>query len=116
MQTIRSLNPLGYAFTFVSFTFPIAALGLLLAPTRWNAAIAAIAMAARLALHARRPAAGVPAPGHAALAPLRDGLLLLTWLCGFVGANARWRERSVPVRDPAEPLAMRAWNIEKGET
>jgi ceramide glucosyltransferase len=111
MQTIRAINPLGYAFTFVTFTFPLLAIGLLLAPTRWNAAGALLGAIARLGLHLRRPAPGMPAPGHAGYAPLRDGLLLLTWLSAFAGATARWRERIVPIKDAAEPVE---WNIEKG--
>lgn len=99
MQTIRSLNPPGYAFSFMTFTLPVLALGLWLAPYSWNWALAAIGAAARLALHWRPPAPGVPAPGHALLAPLRDGLLLLEWLSGFTGNRTRWRRHVLPV-DP----------------
>ncbi|MFL6673768.1 MAG: bacteriohopanetetrol glucosamine biosynthesis glycosyltransferase HpnI [Massilia sp.] len=105
MQTIRSINPVGYAFTFVTFTFPMLAAGLLLAPTGWNLGCAALGMAARLGLHLRRPAAGLAAPGHPGYAPVRDCLLLLTWLGGFAGSTARWRQQMVPIDDPAEPVA-----------
>ena len=97
MQTIRSLNPAGYAFSFITFTLPMLALGLWLAPTALNLAIALPGAAARLGLHWKRPAPGVPAPGHAMLAPLRDCLLLLEWLSGFAGATARWRSQLVPI-------------------
>lgn len=103
MQTIRSLNPLGYAFSFVTFTFPVAAIGLLLMPTRINVFIAATAMAARLGLHLRRPAPELPAPGNARYAPLRDALMFITWASAFAGATARWRERTVAIADPLEP-------------
>lgn len=102
MQTVRSINPAGYSFTFVTFTFPMLALGLSLAPSSWNLGCALVAMAARLGLHLRRPGQALPAPGHARYAPLRDGLLLLTWLAGFAGSTARWREQTVPIDDPAE--------------
>ena len=62
-------------------------------------------MAARLGLHWRaRPRTA--APGYAVLAPLRDCLLLLTWLSAFVGSTTRWRKQTVPIDDPAEPIAL----------
>jgi len=99
MKTIRALNPVGFAFTFVTFTFPMLLAGLVLAPTHWNLLIAAIGGVARVAQHRRAPAPGLPAPGNARLAPLRDGLLFLTWLSAFVGSTARWREQTVQVQD-----------------
>ena len=97
MQTIRSLNPLGYACAFITFTFPMLALGVALAPTRWTAALALAGAAARLGLHWRQPAPGVPAPGHARHAPLRDGLLFAEWLSAFIGTTARWRGHRLPI-------------------
>jgi len=105
MQTIRAINPLGYSFTFVTFTFPVLALGLCLAPTSWNWTCVLLGMAARLALHLRAPAPGLPPPGRAYYAPLRDGVLLLIWFSAFFGSTAQWREQTVQVDDPAEPIA-----------
>lgn len=97
MQTIRSLNPLGYACAFITFTLPVLALGLSLAPTAWNAALALAGAAARIGLHWRQPAPGVAAPGHARYAPLRDCLLLLEWLSAFAGTSTRWRQHRLPI-------------------
>ena len=105
MQTIRAINPLGYSFTFVTFTFPVLAAGLCLTPTSWNWTCVLLGMAARLALHLRAPAPGLPPPGRAYYAPLRDGLLLLIWFSAFFGSTAQWREQTVQVDDPAEPIA-----------
>jgi ceramide glucosyltransferase len=106
MQTIRAINPMGYTFTFVTFTFPVLAAGLWLAPTGWNLGYALLGMAARLGLHVRKPAPGQPAPGHALYAPLRDCLLLLTWLGAFAGSTTRWRQQTVRIDDPAEPVGQ----------
>ncbi|MEN3292824.1 MAG: ceramide glucosyltransferase [Burkholderiales bacterium] len=105
MQTIRVINPLGYTFSFVTFTFPLLAVGLYLAPTLWNWIFALPGMAARLALHLRKPAPEFAAPGFARYAPLRDCLLLLTWLSAFLGSTTQWRRQTVRIDDPAEPLA-----------
>nr|WP_091663768.1 bacteriohopanetetrol glucosamine biosynthesis glycosyltransferase HpnI [Massilia sp. PDC64] len=97
MQTIRSLNPLGYALSFITFTLPMLALGVCLAPTAWNAALALCGTAARFGLHWRRPAPDVPAPGHAWHAPLRDCLLMLEWASAFVGTTTHWRQHRLPI-------------------
>jgi ceramide glucosyltransferase len=97
MQTIRSINPLGYSFSFVTFTFPLLALGLCLASTPLNATCALLGIGARLGLHLRRPGPGCPAPGNMGYAPLRDCLLMLAWLGGFAGSSARWRAHTVPI-------------------
>jgi ceramide glucosyltransferase len=118
MQTIRSLNPLGYACAFITFTLPMLALGMALSPTRWNAALALAGAAARLGLHLHQPAPGVPAPGLARYALLRDCLLLAEWSSAFVGTTARWREHRLPIdtgRAPANvatetsPWRQRSW-------
>jgi ceramide glucosyltransferase len=100
MLTIRSLNRLGYAFTFVTFTFPLLALGLMLAPTAVNLAIAAVGILARMSMHVRLPAS----TPNFLYAPLRDVFLLLTWASAFLGSTAKWRGQTVRVQDdPAGP-------------
>lgn len=93
MKTIRSVNPAGFAFSFVTFTFPMLLAGLCLAPSLPNAAVALVGAAARCATGLRHQRA------HMLQAPLRDGLLLLAWCSAFAGATTRWREETVPVDD-----------------
>jgi len=72
------------------------ALGLVLAPAPWNWALALPGLVARLALQRRA------APDTSLLlAPLRDILLLLEWLGGFVGATTCWRGHRLRVHPPA---------------
>lgn len=87
MQTIRALNPPGYAFCFVTFTLPMLALGLWLAPAPWNGALALPGLCARMLLHWRAQPRALALP----LAPLRDCLLLAEWLGAFGGSTTRWR-------------------------
>jgi ceramide glucosyltransferase len=102
MQTIRSLNPPGYAFCFVTFTLPMLALGLWLAPAAWNWALALPGLSARLLLHWRAQ------PGITALplAPLRDCLLLVEWLSAFAGSTTRWRGHRLRVDGRQEAAAV----------
>ena len=98
MQTIRSLNPLGYGFSFITFTLPMLGLGLWLAPTALNWAAALLGAAARLGLHWRRPMPGLlQGLLQSLLAPLRDCLLLLEWLSAFAGNTTRWRRHLLRV-------------------
>jgi ceramide glucosyltransferase len=108
MQTIRAINPLGYTFSFITFTLPVLAAGLWLAPNRWNATVALAGLAARAALHLRPAADGLIKPGRLLLAPARDCLLLLTWMAAFFGSTAHWRRHEVPIDRAAEQPKARA--------
>lgn len=91
LRTIRSLNPPGFAFTFITFTWPMLALGVLLAPLPLVFAVAAIGMMARSALAGSAAAA--------LRAPLRDALLLAGWAFALAGKRVQWREQVLSVRD-----------------
>jgi ceramide glucosyltransferase len=95
MKTIRCVNPSGFAFSFVTFTFPMLALGLCMAPSTPNLALALLGATARCAVQLRVPARA----GQLLYAPLRDCLLLLAWASAFAGTTTRWREHTVPVDD-----------------
>ncbi|SOZ39325.1 bacteriohopanetetrol glucosamine biosynthesis glycosyltransferase HpnI [Cupriavidus neocaledonicus] len=91
MRTIASLNPTGYAFSFVTFTWPMLALGVWLAPLPLAIAAAVVGGMARSVL-----AGSVAA---ALRAPLRDGLLLACWALALAGKRVRWREQVLSVHD-----------------
>jgi ceramide glucosyltransferase len=91
LRTIRAVRPIAYSFSFVTFGFPIALLGLLL--TRGNPAslwMLLITCGARMALHLskrskdRRWMQGL-------LVPLRDFLSLILWAVSFATRRVRWR-------------------------
>ncbi|WP_265920234.1 bacteriohopanetetrol glucosamine biosynthesis glycosyltransferase HpnI [Cupriavidus nantongensis] len=89
MRTIASLNPTGYAFSFVTFTWPMLALGMWLAPLPLAIATAAVGLMARSVL-----AGSVAA---ALRAPVRDGLLLACWALALAGKRVWWREQVLSV-------------------
>jgi ceramide glucosyltransferase len=114
LRTIRSLNPAGFAFLFITFTTPWLLAAALLALTlagSWVGTAAALAVllggAARLVIHARGAREAGLAPWHdLALVPLRDGLLLLEWLAAAGGTEVVWRDARVPLVTRA-PVAAR---------
>jgi ceramide glucosyltransferase len=108
MQTIRAINPLGYTFSFITFTLPVLAVGVWLAPDAWSTSLALVGLAARAAQHATPSDPGLRAPVRMLLAPARDCLLLFTWLSAFFGSTARWRRHDVPIDRAAERTRVRA--------
>jgi len=106
LRTIRAIQPLGYAFTFVTFGVPVAALGTLLdggaAPA---VGLLAATAAARVMLHL-----SMREPGRnrtqLALLPLRDLLISSLWAWSFVTRHVHWRdERYEVTRDgSAQPV------------
>ncbi|WP_323122210.1 bacteriohopanetetrol glucosamine biosynthesis glycosyltransferase HpnI [Burkholderia alba] len=98
LRTIRSLNPAGFAFLFITFTAPWLAFGAWLA-WRWSdspagivpAVAVALGALGRLALH-RRGAANMRAFWRdLPLIPVRDTLLALEWLVAAFGTQVVWR-------------------------
>jgi len=99
LRTIRSLNPIGFFFTFVTCTLPVLALGLALAPSSACFFLAAVGLSCRLLIHWRRPNQDQPALRAALYAPLRDLLLLAGWAWALVGSEVQWREQVMPLQD-----------------
>jgi ceramide glucosyltransferase len=107
LRTIRSINPLGFAFLFITFTAPWLVAGVLLAHgfdgftgslrdtalamSTGVGVLARVALAARGACDARSFWRDLP------LVPLRDTLLALQWLVAAFGSHVVWRGARMPV-------------------
>jgi ceramide glucosyltransferase len=107
LRTIRALRPVGYAFCFVTFGMPVAAIGTLLAGgTLPVLGLLAATAAARVMLHW-----SVREPGSSGtqllILPLRDLLTLSLWAWSFAARSVHWREDRYHVtRDgSAQPVA-----------
>ncbi|MGO4332012.1 bacteriohopanetetrol glucosamine biosynthesis glycosyltransferase HpnI [Cupriavidus sp. 2TAF22] len=95
MRTIRSLNPVGFAFTFLTFTWPMLLLGCWLSPRPVTlTALLVGALARSVVAHEA---------GAALLAPLRDALLLAVWCAAMAGSRVCWRDRWLPLHDTPTP-------------
>jgi ceramide glucosyltransferase len=98
MRTIRSLNPIGFAATFVTHTFPMLLLALLIDHSDVVIAVAAIGMLARIGLQRR---AAEPALW---LLPLRDTLSLVEWAAALIGRTVTWRDATLSLK--TDPTAI----------
>jgi ceramide glucosyltransferase len=107
MRTIRTVQPLGHAFLFITFALPMT---LLPAPWlgRWAAVLPALAILLRVALHyvlRDRPNADVePGPPQYGydrwslwLVPVRDLLSFAVWAASFASRRVTWRSQALRV-------------------
>ena len=111
LRTIRSVNPLGFAFLFITFPTPWLVAGAWLTGSLaagpldgahgWaalaGAASTVLGIAARLLLHLRAAHHERTFWRDLPLVPLRDMLLALQWLTGAFGSHVMWRGARVPV-------------------
>ena len=98
-RTIRSVRPLGYAFSFLSYPLPFALAFLALSggsATAWGALSAIVAF--RLAIHyAVRRAFRQSSVAPPWLIPLRDCLGLALWAAGLFGNTVRWQQHAIAI-------------------
>ena len=98
LRSIRRIEPLGYAFSFVCFTFPVLAIGWSLAGGGVIASSLALsALAARLMLGVHGNRNPLDVLENMALIPLRDSLSLLLWTLALAGRVVRWRGRPMKI-------------------
>lgn len=115
LRTIRSVNPLGFAFLFITFPSPWLLAGAWLTgnvsagtpgdPHQWatlaSAAVTACGCVARVLLHLRAARHERTFWRDLLLVPLRDTLLALQWLAAAFGSYVVWRGARVPVAESA---------------
>src|ERR1700754_1213551 len=108
LRTIRSVNPAGFAFLFITFTSPWLLLGARLAHAfhaEGTQPVAAAAMTAltlagclaRLSVHRHATRNGRTFWRDLPLVPLRDVLLMSQWLAAAFGSYVIWRGARVRV-------------------
>lgn len=98
-RTIRMVQPLGYAFSFV--TYPVFFAIAYLIAHLWSplAILGAAALAARLVLGAAaRCALGVRKPFPRRLWLVHEAVELAVWACGLFGSSVRWQDRTLQTR------------------
>ncbi len=106
LRTIRAVRPVGYGFSFVTCSVPVALIGSLLsgeAAAGWSAL--AITAVARVMLHlkTRQKDAGA---AQLLMLPGRDLMTLILWTWSFATRRVHWREdRFLVARDgTAQPI------------
>lgn len=92
LRTIRSIQPLGFAFSVITFSVPVAFAGFLFAPDVLAAkVILGQALASRLAVHViQRKRAGQSAFSQVGLIVPRDCLNLVLWCASFASWRVCW--------------------------
>jgi ceramide glucosyltransferase len=100
LRTIRAISPVGFTMSFVCFTWPVALLGLALAPSTLNVCLAVVAGIARVVQFSlgRNVMRRSPPWFCVLLTPLRDLLLLMEWAVALTGRRVRWRGNVLQAR------------------
>jgi ceramide glucosyltransferase len=104
LRTIRSINPLGFAFLFTTFTSPWLVIAALLALGHGGlvrdvllVGSVTIGSLARIGVHARGSRDVQTFWRDLPLVPLRDGMLAVQWLVAAFGSHVTWRGARMPV-------------------
>ncbi|MGD0266705.1 MAG: bacteriohopanetetrol glucosamine biosynthesis glycosyltransferase HpnI [Candidatus Methylomirabilota bacterium] len=92
-RTVRSVRPVGYAFSFVAYPLPMSILFLLVTRFATLGVVAvALTLGLRVLLHyAVRAAFRLSSPAMPWLIPIRDILAFLIWCVAFLGRRVQWR-------------------------
>ncbi|HEC14265.1 MAG TPA: glycosyl transferase, partial [Rhodospirillales bacterium] len=97
-RTVRTIEPLGHAFSFVMYGVPLSFFGALLIDLTvdWDwfeAAVVLLAVGLRVRIHATVAKKIGLAPGSHPLwlVPLRDILSFLIWGASFLGRRVNWK-------------------------
>jgi ceramide glucosyltransferase len=95
-RTVRSVRPVGYALSFITYSLPVSILFLAVTSATGFASAGVIAVALTIGLrvflhYAVRAAFGISSPAMPWLIPIRDILAFLVWCASFLGRNVQWR-------------------------
>lgn len=98
-RTVRSVRPLGYVGTILTFPILFGLLNLLFLPSAAaGAALLLASLVERIALHVGANAAlRIPGAARPWLVPLREALSVAVWAGGLFGSRARWRHHDLRV-------------------
>jgi ceramide glucosyltransferase len=108
LRTIRTVRPLGYGLSFITFSVPMALFGCALSRGAWPAIVLLTVTAlARIVLHLRVRGTASNIARDFAVLPLREALSLVLWAWGFVTRRVHWRDDRLRVtRDGSvQPVA-----------
>jgi len=98
-RTIRSVRPLGHAFSFLTFGLPLAALATIVTRGAFGTPLLlALAASLRVALHLE---ANV---GSTMLIPLRDAMSFAVWVASFAARDVDWRGQRLELDAAGEIL------------
>lgn len=99
-RTVRSVEPVGYALSFITYAIPMALLFLAISFSAWGAEVVALTVLLRMTLHfVARRRLRLPGPAKPWLVPLRDLLCFGVWLASFGGSTVLWREHRFSVQN-----------------
>jgi len=98
-RVVRSVRPLGWTLSCITYTVPLAATHWLVSRCSMvSTMLLAIALTLRMVVHALMPACvGLRSRRAPWLIPVRDAMSVVVWAMSFVGSTVEWRGRRMAV-------------------
>ena len=98
-RVVRSVRPLGWSFSCLTYTLPLAiAYWILSGFSSVSTVMLGLALPLRIAVHTLAPSYLGLASGRAPwLVPLRDAMSLVVWVTSFFGSAVEWRGQRMAV-------------------
>jgi ceramide glucosyltransferase len=95
-RTVRTVRPIGYTLSFLTYSLPVSILFLAVALATGFASAGVIAVALAIGLrvflhYAARATFRLSSPAAPWLIPIRETLAFLVWCASFLGRNVQWR-------------------------
>lgn len=95
-RTVRTVRPIGYTLSFLTYSLPVSILFLAVALATGFASAGVIAVALAIGLrvflhYAARATFRLSSPAAPWLIPIRETLAFVVWCASFLGRNVQWR-------------------------
>ena len=99
--TVRSVRPIGYTFSFITYTVPMALLYAVISSFRADSVIIiGAAVMLRILMHfTARYSLRLNGPARYWLMPFRDILSFAVWAASFFSKNIHWRQFTYSLQD-----------------
>ncbi len=99
-RTIRTVQPVGYLFSFLTHTFPLSLMFCLISPNLdLGLIVITLALVIRLRMHIiASKRLGLDNISGYFLVPFRDLINIIVWACSFLGREINWRDQNFSIQ------------------
>ncbi len=113
-RTVRSVQPLGYSLSFLTYTIPVSLLWLAVSTSFLSGAlILTAAILLRILMHyTTRRCLDISGPARPWLIPIRDLFSFAVWATSFFGRTVHWRQHRFSIQDNSQMTQMESIRID----
>jgi ceramide glucosyltransferase len=117
-RTVRSVQPIGYSLSFLTYAIPTALLFCIFSTSSVaSASILTAAILLRVLMHyTTRRCLDIDGPSRLWLVPIRDLFSFVVWGASFFGRTVRWRQDNFSIQDDNQMVLMESAARIDGDT